>query len=240
MFDEHLRDLSKYRVLILPESECLSDAELECIRKFVQGGGGLVAIGGAGLYDQWRRVRVAPGLQGLIDRQTEARPYEESPTLGEFNDGPVRRKQLAAGRTVYLPSVRFDGPLPAMGQNFEIGARFWRFPANGEELVEAVRWAAGGEFAVEVSGPRYLVANLVAQPQRNRMCLHLVNYNEGRKVAEGVDVRLRLPAGAKASDVRLMSPESGEPQMLTSRMEGGAAVFTVPGVGLYSFVAVSW
>jgi beta-galactosidase GanA len=60
IFDEHLSDLSKYKVLVLPETECLSDAQLASIRSFVAGGGGLVATGQAGLYDQWRRVRVQP------------------------------------------------------------------------------------------------------------------------------------------------------------------------------------
>ena len=48
VFDEHLEDLSKYRVLILPDSECLSDPQLAAVRAFVEKGGGLLAIGQSG------------------------------------------------------------------------------------------------------------------------------------------------------------------------------------------------
>ena len=60
VFDAHLANLAKYRALVLPESECLSDAQLASIRRFAEKGGGLVVIGRSGLYDQWRRVRVQP------------------------------------------------------------------------------------------------------------------------------------------------------------------------------------
>src|ERR1035437_1345210 len=56
-FDEHLNHLSPEtcKVLILPDSECLSDQQLTTISRFVEAGGGLVATEQAGLYDQWRR-----------------------------------------------------------------------------------------------------------------------------------------------------------------------------------------
>src|SRR5205085_7668047 len=78
IFDEHVADLSPYRVLILPESECLSDSQIAAIRLFVERGGGLVVIGRSGLYDQWRRLRIKPGLAGLVDHPPEARASEET------------------------------------------------------------------------------------------------------------------------------------------------------------------
>ena len=54
IFDEHLHQLSpsKCKVLILPDSECLSDDQLALIRRFVEAGGGLIATEDAGLYDR--------------------------------------------------------------------------------------------------------------------------------------------------------------------------------------------
>ena len=57
IFDEHLRSLADYKVLILPNSECLSDEQISLIRRYVDQGGGLVVTEQAGLYDEWRRVR---------------------------------------------------------------------------------------------------------------------------------------------------------------------------------------
>lgn len=74
VFDEHLSQLSPSRckVLILPNSECLSDGQLASIRRFVEEGGGVIATEQAGLYDSWRRLRVEPGLRGLVDHQPRA------------------------------------------------------------------------------------------------------------------------------------------------------------------------
>ncbi|PYV26099.1 MAG: hypothetical protein DMG24_07815 [Acidobacteria bacterium] len=43
IFDDNLKDLRKYRVLVLADQECLDDEKLGLIRKFVENGGSLVA-----------------------------------------------------------------------------------------------------------------------------------------------------------------------------------------------------
>lgn len=63
IFDEHLHDLSKYRVLFLADQECLSDREIELVRNFVSQGGGLIATGQTSLYTGWRRRRKDFGLR---------------------------------------------------------------------------------------------------------------------------------------------------------------------------------
>ena len=65
VFDEGLRDLAKYKVLILPNSECLSDAQISTLRSYVERGGSPAVIGQSGLYDEWRRVRIEPGFAGM-------------------------------------------------------------------------------------------------------------------------------------------------------------------------------
>ena len=56
IFDEHLKDLSKYRVLVLADQECLDEKQCDLIRRFVQGGGGLVATEFTSLFTD-RHVR---------------------------------------------------------------------------------------------------------------------------------------------------------------------------------------
>src|SRR5574340_150841 len=172
IFDEHLRDLSKYRVLLLPESQCLSDEQVALVRRFVERGGGLIATGQAGLYDEWRRLRVKPGLAGLLDSQAPARGYQER-VESEAISGRAVRKPYGKGRAAYFPDVPFDGPQPKLGNYFDVPNRYWKAPKNWLEIAEAVRWAAGGELPVEVSGPPFLVANLVSQPDKRRVLLHL-------------------------------------------------------------------
>ena len=239
IFDEHLEDLSKYRVLILPETECLSDTQLGRIGRFVEQGGGLIAIGQTGLYDQWRRLRVRPGLAGLIDGQPPAKAYQER-VESEEAAGSASRKEAGGGRTVYIPALRFDGRLPAMGSFFHIDARFWRFPKNGSELIESIEWASRNELPVHITGPAFLVANVVTQPARRSISIHLVNYNAAKTAAGPANVTLRLPAGARANDVRLFSPDAAEPRTLPFQLNARTVSFTVPSIKVYSLAIVTW
>ncbi len=240
IFDEHLADLSKYRVLILPDSECLTDRQLDAIRDFVAKGGGLLAIGQSGLYDEWRRLRPRPGLEGLIDNQPPAKAYEESVQRTQTSGAPVR-KEFKRGRVIYLPALIFDGPLPERENYFSISSRHWRLPRNWREIVDGVGWAARDELPVRVGGPPYLVGNLVSQPEKHRAMIHLVNYgHKSSPSLTSVEVGFRLPKGEKIKDVRVYSPDSGAPLMLKAAASGAEAVFMVPEVKVYAIAVVSW
>lgn len=237
VFDEHLSDLSRYKALVLPDTQCLSDSQLESVRSFVAAGGGLVATGQAGLYDQWRRVRVQPGLSGLVDSQPAARDYEETVMPVEVSGAPVRRA-YQQGRVAYIPAINFDGPLPEFGRFFTVDSRFWRAPRNAAGIIETVRWAAREPMPVEISGPAWLVANLVEQPEKHRVILHLVNYNARKEPSVGsVQATFRLPGTKSARQAVLYSPDSAAPQQLAGSGQAGTT-FTIP-VKTYSVVVVS-
>ena len=240
VFDEPLPELSSLRVLVLPDSECLSDEQLVQIRRFVEQGGGLVAIGQAGLYDEWRRLRTEPGLEGLVDGQPRARDYEEHVEENAVG-GATRRKSVGKGRVVYLPAVRFDGPPPSAEPYFNISNRFWKRPQNWQEIAEAVRWAANDEPPVEISGPDYLVANLVEQKARRRRLIHLVNYNAAKSpVVRDVHGVVRVPSGQTVKDVTMYQVDASSPQPVTFTPTPSGATFTIPEIKTYAVVAVSW
>ena len=239
IFDEHLAELARYKVLVLPETECLSDAQLEAIRKFVAAGGGLVATGQAGLYDQWRRLRVAPGLKGLINSQPHARDYEEDVAPVAITGAPAR-KEYEKGRVVYIPAVKFDGRLPEFGNFFRVDERFWKLPKNAQEITDSVRWAARDDVPAQVSGPAYLVSNLVEQPGKRRMMLHLVNYNAKRAASlEPVEVICRLPRGQTAKEVRIYSPDLEGPRTIEMKSAASQVGFAVP-MKTYTLAVVQW
>ncbi len=243
IFEEQLRDLSPAtcKVLILPNSECLSDDQIASIRRFVQAGGGLIATEQAGLYDSWRRLRVKPGLDGLIDNQPAAAPYQEEVSSVPIVAGPAARKQVGQGRVVYLPGIEFDGPLPPAEPYFHIGPAFWKRPKNWKQLMDAVIWSSHGDVPLEVTGPDFLGVNLVEQSDKRRRLVHLVNYNtEQSPSIENIEVKCALPEGASASTVRLYSADSENYSTLNVRMQGRNAVFTVPKVNAYCMMAVSW
>lgn len=59
-------DLAKYKVLILPNTACLDDAQLAGVKKFVERGGGLVATLDTSLYDEFGAPRKNFGLADVL------------------------------------------------------------------------------------------------------------------------------------------------------------------------------
>ncbi|HET9180428.1 MAG TPA: alpha-amylase family protein [Terriglobia bacterium] len=241
IFDEPLPDLSNLKVLVLPDSECLSDEQIAKIRSCVENGGGLIATGQAGLYDEWRRLRVEPGLKGLADGQQPASSYEEHVRAVKISSGLPVRKLVGKGRVVYFPGIPFDGPLPKTEPYFTIDNKFWKRPANSEELIGEIRWAANSEMPVEISGPEFLVANLVWQPDQHRAMVHLVNYNaKTASSISGIDIVCRLPGGETAKSVKLYEIEHSAAVDLPFKTQPHAASFSLPEMKTYALIVVGW
>jgi hypothetical protein len=74
------------------------------------------------------------------------------------------------------------------------------------------------------------VANLVAQPEKHRLLLHLVNYRRPGRPIEGATVRCRAPAGA----VRIYSPDA-EVRTVTVGPDGS---FHLPEIRTYSIAVI--
>jgi hypothetical protein len=241
IFDEHLANLSKYKVVILPNSECLSDWQITALRQFVEEGGGLVVTEQAGLYDEWRRVRVQPGLAGLVESQPKAEPYQERVSGSNSVAAPPAKKDFGRGRVVYFPSLVFDGPMPVAEAYFTISNRYWKRPVNWQDLCEGIRWAANRPWSLEVSAPASVVANLVSQPEKRRLTLHLVNYAARQGgVVTSVEVKVELPTGAVIKGIKLRSPDYAETTISISHQEGAMVSFRIPEIKTYSAAVLSW
>ncbi|HEX4810402.1 MAG TPA: beta-galactosidase trimerization domain-containing protein [Bryobacteraceae bacterium] len=235
IFDQHLNNLAPYRVVVLPDSECLSDSQIQNIRDFVAAGGGLVVIGASGLYDQWRRERVTPGLAGLVDAQ----PQRHSPTEQE------QRKEVGRGRVFFLPSLRFDGALPEFHAYFTVDNRFWKNPANAAQFLEGMAWARNGAPSVQVEGQPHLVANAVEQqlgnPSGARLhAIHLVNYQAHRGPLHNIRLTCRCANSSRVSSVHLYSPDFAGKQELSASSRDAAVTFTVPQVDTYAIATAEW
>jgi hypothetical protein len=242
IFDEHLAtlSLSTCGVMILPNSECLSDDQIAAIRRFVESGGGLVVIGQSGIYDEWRRVRVIPGLHGLVDHQVRGEAYEEEVRMSAVASGVSFRKEAGHGRVCYIPEMQFDGPLPPNEPYFTIGTAFWKRPANWQQLVDGIEWTSRNGLPLKVRGPDYLVANLVEQPQRHRRFIHLVNFNvKNVPFIEDIEITCEGSKGKSVRAVKVYSPESETGRDLTFQMNGDSASFVLPRLNAYSMIEVS-
>lgn len=239
IFDEHLNDLSKYRALVLADQECLDDSQMNLIRQYVRQGGGLVATEQTSLYTAWRQRRPDFGLQDLFQVKTPhygGRRSEENEL-----EIPPARSQVGRGRVSYVPAIKPAIPKPPV---VRMTSEYWKLPLNWEDLVEQVRWAAGGRLSLEVGAPgtTAVVAEHAQQVGRNRRLIHLLNYDSARGSAvNNVKVEVELPRGAQARQVTLLTPDSEEAAVrASSDVENGRLRFTVPLLKVYTLAVVDF
>lgn len=240
--DEHLDDLSPAtsKVLILPNAECLSDEQLQAIQRYVAAGGGLVATEQTGLYDAWRRMRIEPGLKSLVDGQAlvHGRNRRSAETGAA---GQPQRKTFGSGRTVYIPSIEFEGQLPPDQPYFTLGTDFWKCPKNWQDIVDAISWGADDNLPVSVTAPDFVAMNLLEQVEKRRRIIHLVNYDtEKNPSVANIAIRCATPQGQPATAVRLYAPDSSDGKPVDFRVEGAEAIFTLPAQQVYGVVTVNW
>lgn len=240
--DEHLFELSPAtcNALVLPDAECLSDEQIRAIERYVAGGGGLVATEQSAIYDAWRRVRVQAGLESLLEGQGRMRSSDaESSDSGIA--GPPHRKTYGKGKTVYIPSVEFDGPKPPDRPYFTLGPEFWKRPKNWRDIVDAVVWSSGEKLPVSVAAPDFVAINLLEQSTKRRRMIHLVNYGlEQAPSVANISIRCTTPPGKIATAVRFYAPDHDEGKPLDFRIEGTETAFTVPALQAYGLITVSW
>ena len=67
VFDNQLtaQELATYKVVVLPNTVCLSDAMAKALRQFVAGGGRLITTGDSGACDEWANRRQENTLSGV-------------------------------------------------------------------------------------------------------------------------------------------------------------------------------
>ena len=222
IFDDNLKDLSRYRVLVLADQEALDEDKLKLIRQYVEQGGGLVATELSSLYTEWRERRRDFGLQDLLGvespRYQRSRGGEPPPRIA------AARRQAGRGRAAYIPEVKAAIQKPSGAR---MTSQYWKLPLNAAELVEAVRWAAGGQFSLEVAGaPPTVVAELMRQ-KADRLLVHLVNYDVARTpVLRNIRLTVQLPPAARVRSVDTITPDEDGADSPRFEVAGGRVTFT--------------
>jgi hypothetical protein len=208
--DRHPSDLSRFRVLALPDLALISDDLLKAVGSYVHAGGAVVITGQTAHFTEHSIHRQQAGLADLF-----AEPLADT----------VLHATPGKGRAVYIPQIVIPG-------EFRIGM----LPDNRAELLEAVRWAVDGPLQVEIKAPETVTMCLYAQPTGNRI-LHLVNYDEGNPVRD-IEVTLQLPEEKSGITVTLLSPSLEGGTTLAAERNGRALRFSVPHLNLYSLLVI--
>jgi len=237
IFDNNLKDLSKWKVLVLANQESLSDEQLDLIREYVKNGGGLVATENTSLYNEWRRMRPDYGLADLFGVSYVQRQRRFPRAEAEFTV-PPKKRMYGKGRVVYIPKIipASEPQLTRFGYPF-ISSRYWKLPINWHELVEAVEWASGNNLSIKVTAPLTVTIELLQQKSKNRIILHLLNYDFEKPVKD-IHIELSVPKEKEVEKISLLSPEIEPIENIDFTKKEQKIFFTVPELKMYNLIPI--
>jgi hypothetical protein len=230
ILDPQLKDLSRYKVLVLANQDALGDEAVNLIRAFVQNGGGLVATEDTSLLTDWRLRRAKFGLADVFG-------VDRPPEPGAPAQDQAVRHAFGAGRSVYIPRIEPSTLPPPAQINYNFGNQYWTLPKNYKDLVGAVAWAANNRLAAEIHAPLSVAAELAAQKGSNTWLLHLVNFDFTHPVRD-IAVCLRTPAGLKVQEASVESPDFESRDLLTATVRDGVVFLRVPRLLVYDLLQV--
>lgn len=233
IFDDNLKDLSRYKVLVLGDQECLSDEKLDMIRTFVNQGGGLVATEHTSLYTGWRQRRGDFGLKDVF--KVSAPEWHGRSSTEDILNLPIQKNQAGKGRVVYIPEVQPSFPKPP---SVAMTSRYWKLPVNWKKLVESVQWASGNSLSLNIEAPLSVTIELSEKKDKSALILHLVNFDSKSPSVKNIKVEVQVPEGKKVSHVTVLTPDSRTDDILRFKESGTQAFFTVPNLSIYNMVVI--
>jgi hypothetical protein len=233
IFDDNLKDLSKYKVLVLADQECLSDEKLNMIRNFVNQGGGLVATEHTSLYNEWRQRKREFGLNDLF--KVTAPEWHETNSPEDILDIPVQKSEVGKGRVVYIPEVQPSIPKPPA---VAMTSRYWKLPVNLKELIESVQWASGNNLSIRIEAPLTVTMELTQKENKSAFMLHLLNYDSRNPSVKNIKVDVQVPEGKKVMQVSVLTPDGRTDEVIQYKETGKRIDFTVPELSVYDLVVM--
>ena len=241
IFDDSLPELARYGVVILPNSECLSDQQLLWLKSYVADGGSLVLIGNVAAYDEWRRVRTRPGFHEVVDYPVYSTSPEGGAQTGSVVPESVQRKQVGRGRVAYLSMLEFDGPQPPSHANFSILNEFWKLPKNWADFIALVTWAANDSIPLAIHGPNGIVAERTEQRARRRLFVHVLNYNASAiPVQRDIQIWVKLPEGFKMAKATVREPGNNAAVDIPAKTDHGGVSVTLSEMRTYVLLTICW
>jgi len=220
--------LRSFSVVIVPEVQCLSEAQVALLADYAAGGGGIVFVGPSGSMDERGRPRKTPLRERFAaygDRVVWIGAYTDlvpswGPDLFDFTEDEFN-------------DLSFVLALPDRASSFHRAQEKRRAP-----LVALLEQLAGRRLRVlDDDAPFTLRASAFCDPASGRTIVHLVNYNlpvrgvgkSGRPIPAR-DIRIDI----SAVRARWWTPDGVEGEPLAIR--DGAAV--VPSMRIYAMVEI--
>lgn len=231
-----LAELKRYRVLVLPASECLSDAQVALLTDCLKAGGTLLVAGDCGTRDEDNVPRVTPPLArwqqaGRVVLLRPGKAYAP-PRAAESEATQTQAAETLTGLREAVKAPVVQGALPRL-----LWVKTWthRGPAGASGRGRASAGpsgASGGGRASarpsEADGPLFSA--------------HFVNYDVDWESGRATDtaalpLTLRLPAGVVAEEAQWLLP--GQPaRLLNFQRQGTTLTLTLPPVHVYGLLLI--
>jgi hypothetical protein len=235
IFDQQLKNLSKYKVLVLADQESLSDAQLDLVRNFVKNGGGLVATEHTSLYNDWHLRKAAFGLNDLLGIDTPE--WRNRSTPESVLQMPSQMKKVGKGKVVYLPEVIPSVKKPA---GTTLAGLYLKLPLNYNDLIEAVNWASGNRISLKVNAPLTVTAELLEKTDGSALLLHLVNFDTKNPPLQNINTEVNIPEGKIVKQVMVLSPDGITSELPKFTQNKQQLTFTVPQLTTYDVVVIKY
>jgi hypothetical protein len=231
IFDEQLKDITRYKVLILADQECLNEDKLGLIRNFVEQGGSLIATEFTSLYSEWRERKSDFGLKDLFKINPpdwNGRNLEE-----DVLNLPIQKNLAGKGKVVYIPEVKPSIPKPSAAA---MTSEYWKLPLNWKELIETVKWASGNNLSLNIEAPLTVTMELVKKDDQSAIILHLLNFEYMNPPVKNIRVDLQVPEDKRVTQVTVISPDRTNDEFLPFKNEGERVILTVPQLDVYNII----
>ena len=233
--------LSRYRVLILPEVRYMDDAQIEGVIHFVESGGTLIVTGETGRYSSDGKTRPTAGLGRCLHRS------DLSDLLPEDRISRDDALLYARSELVEKLEVPGDARYYAMAQlDRTMGVDCYLDGGNLLGYLESgLGYPPSVADAFEGAGVRFN-AHVKEVGSKGRLVVHAVNYNlplagvgqEGIIPVEELEVQVRVPEGWEINRVRALEP-GASPQALTFKAEGRLLEIVLPAIAFYKMIDIS-
>ncbi len=245
-----LTDLTRYRAVVACDVENLSDVQASALLEYARQGGTLVSIGQLGKFDD-------RGAQ-----RPKSVPDEIPPSAWREVCPGVHQAECGKGRCIRSPDLghllepayfelfmHTEEEVNDINKVFELIGKARNRPHRDRNrmLVPVVREAAGEVTISDCEETLRFNAYTRLDDDVASLTLHAVNYNlpirargqSGPVVpAKHVRIRLPLPSGWRAREVRLYRPPDDEAVEIPFRQRAGIMSLEIPKADIYSLVQV--
>ncbi|MCC7350273.1 MAG: beta-galactosidase [Phycisphaerales bacterium] len=215
--------LNEVRTLLLPDAECLSQSELDCLHAWVKAGGRLLFTTRTARYDQdrrrrprhplldwsaaWRDINNANGPEtwfNWLNEEGGEFGKSDSPDADAWPQTPAI-SQLGEGRLGWWPALQYNTPItPHHCRPQDL------LPPIDTEGIEQFIVDLHGPFSLRVDGPPQLLTEFGCPSRQQGRLIHLIRTNDSD---QPISATIHVDRPLASEQIACLSPDDQPPRL---------------------------